>query len=278
MPTSIGIGPTKTLAKGSLGIFDLGQPSVQEHVLSKFLVEDFWGVGRGTMDKLHALGIHSAQQFRQADVSLVRRQLGVVGEGTHLELQGISCLPLEEAVLPQSVCRSRSFPIIITDLQLLSEALSTHVSAAAERLRKETCYAQALTVFLESLGDPTKEVRDHFSTTFTLPSPTNDTSLLIYAAKQCLKQLFRPQHRYKKCGVVLLDLLPEMEVCLDLFTKRPNDKRKLFLETMDIVNQKLGKKTLFFAASGVDSSWEMNSKNRSPRYTTAWDELSEAKA
>jgi DNA polymerase V len=285
IPTSLGIGPTKTLAKvasklakSGLGIFDLRDPSVQEEVLRKFSVGDIWGVGRSTKDKLGALGIHTAKQLRETDVSLIRRQLGVTGERILLELRGISCLPLEEAALPQSICRSRSFPNILTNLQTLSEALSSHVTLAAERLRSEQCCAQAISVFLESLQESAKRRRDSSSITIPLPSPTSDTSSLIQAAKQGLKTLFDPLQRYKKCGVVLLDLLAEKNQSIDLFTQRPDSKRKRFLETMDAANLKWGKKTLYLAACGVDASWEMRSEKRSPRSTTVWDELTVVKS
>jgi len=280
IPVSIGIGPTKTLAKAAnkiaksgSSIFDLRSRPVQEEMLHKLVPRDIWGVGRSTAETLQTLGIYTARDFRDAATTLIRRQLGVVGERTQLELQGISCLPLEEATSPQSICRSRSFPHVITDIGIIAEALATHASCVAERLREERCVTSAISVFLEAMRKPSERTRDYFSVAAALPSPTYDTTQLIRAAKQGLERIFRSEMRYKKCGVVALDVAAERDVELDLFTERVDPRRKRLLETMDVVNQGAGKRILTFAATGVGRAWEMRSEKRSPRYMSSWREL-----
>ena len=105
------------------------------------------------------------------------------------------------------------------------------------------------------------------------PSPTNDTPQVITAAKKCLSFLFRKEARYKKCGVILLDLIPEETVAPDLFIKGSNPKRRELSNTIDALNEKFGKNTVFYGAMGTNPQWKMRSDSRSPGYTTCWEEL-----
>lgn len=289
LPTSLGIAPTKTLAKVAndlakkdreRGIFDLSR--MQEEVLQAFAVGDVWGVGGRSEDKLRMMGIDTAWKLREASPQAIRRKMGVVGERIVLELRGISCLPLTDVQPKKSIACSRSFGRKVNDPQELSEALSTYVASACLKLRQQACCAQALCVYLEAIVDPQRGTRQHYSTTLPLPLPTNDTPQLIQVAKWCLKKLFRKQELYKKCGVILLDLIPETAVVPDLFDAI-DPKRRRLAETVDALNARFGRNTLFYAAmgvypKGVVPAWKVRSERRSSRYTTCWEELAVAKA
>lgn len=279
IPTSLGIAPTKTLAKAAndlakkgSGIFDLSDPAVQEQVLQTFPVGDIWGVGRRSEEKLRLLGAETAWQLRSLPPSQIRRKMGVVGERIVLELGGISCLKLADVQPKKNIACSRSFGKVITDLYELEEALSTYVANACIKLRQQSSCAQALCVYVETLVDPRSGSRQHFNTTLPLPLPTNDTPRLIHAAKWCLARLFRKEERYKKCGVILLDLLPEAHVIPDLFLSHDPKRRKL-AATVDALNLRYGRHTLFYGAMGINPSWKIRCERRSPRYSTRWDEL-----
>lgn len=291
IPTSLGIAPTKTLAKvanelakkdRTRGIFDLSDLKVQEEMLASFAVGDIWGVGGRSEKKLKMMGIDTAWKLRQACPSAIRRKMGVVGERIVLELNGISCLPLTDVQPKKSIASSRSFGKKVDNLQELSEALSTYVANACLKLRQQSHATQALSVYLEAIVDPEKGTRQHYSTTLPLPLPMNDTPRLIEAANWCLKKLYRKGERYKKCGVILLDLLPEKEIIPDLFD-RLDPKRRRLAETVDALNARLGRNTLFYAAMGVypkgaAPQWKTRSDRRSRRYTTCWEELAIVKA
>ena len=273
IPTSLGIGPTKTLAKMANqlakkgnGVFDLSQN--QEEILHRFALGDVWGIGSRSEEKLRALGIETAWQLREAPPATIRRLMGVVGERLVRELQGISCLPLTDVQPKKSIAYSRSFGRAVTDLQELEEALSTYVANACIKLRQQAYCAQALSVYLETTD------RQQHQRALSLPLLTSDTPQLIQAAKGCLKVIFRKEERYKKCGVILLDLAPEADIAPDLFQEIDPKRRKL-AETVDALNSRFGRHTLFYAAMGVGAkpAWKMRSERRSPRYTSCWEEL-----
>lgn len=289
IPTSLGIGPTKTLAKVATdlakkdptGVFDLSCPSLQEKILKDFPIGDIWGIGSRWRAKLQAMGIYTAGEFRQMDPMQIRHRMGVVGERMLWELRGVSCLPLEKAPPKQSVTYSRSFGQVVTEIGDLGEALSTYVAGACVKIRAQGSCAQAITVFLESQGEPRepgKLSRDSWGMAMALPFPTNDTPEIIHAAKKCLNQLFQEGLRYKKCGIILLDLMPEECVIRDLLAGGPDPRRQQLARTVDALNDRFGKNTLFYGAMGVDSDWRMNARRRSSGYTTCWEDLAVVKA
>jgi DNA polymerase V len=288
IPTSIGIAPTKTLAKVANdlakkdtvhGVFDLSSPEVQLKILKDYPIEEVWGIGSRLKVKLQSWGIYTAGEFREADPVFIRRKLGVVGERMLWELRGISCLPLElERAPKQSITCSRSFGQAVTEQEGLEEALATYMASACVRLREEGSCAQALCVFVEAYLDAKAGTRQTFSTAIDLPFPTHDTPVLIHIAKQCLKKIFRVGHRYKKCGVILLDLIAQERIAPDLFTGNVDPKRERVAGIVDALNAHLGKNTLFYGAMGIDPSWKMRSQKRSSGFTSAWETLAKVKA
>ena len=287
IPTSLGIAPTKTLAKvaGSLakkdllqGVFSLSSKVSQEKVLQDFPIGEVWGVGRKSQVKLQSLGIYTAKQCREMDPIFIRKQLGVGGERILWELRGISCLALEEVESSKSITCSRSFGSHVTELTDLSEALATYVSKAASKLREQGLCTKTLCVYVEEMFDKEIGSRQSASEIIPLSFPTNDTPEIIQAAKVCLKKLFRPNAQYKKCGVVFLDLVPESSVGPELFWKGLDPKRRKLAKLIDELNSSKRKDAIFYGATGINPHWKMRSEKRSLRYTTSWDEIAIVKA
>lgn len=287
IPTSIGIGPSKTLAKVAnslakkdrkLGVFDLSNQTTQQTVLKDYPIEDVWGIGSQTKAKLNALGIYTAGEFCEADVSFIRRTLGVVGERIYWELKGTSCLPLEEAKPKQSISCSRSFGKVVTEESEIAEALATFANTACIKLREQNSCVNALCIYTEAVLDQSAGTRRHFSTVIPFISPTQDTSEVISAAKKGLHKVFFQGNNYKKCGVILLDLVPEATVQPDLFLGKNDPKRSHLMETIDSLNSHFGKNTLFFGAMGINPKWKVRADRRSNCYTTSWHSLAIAKA
>ncbi len=284
---SIGIAPTKTLAKvatsfakkNGQGIYGIG--SKPEMILKNFPVEDVWGVGSSTRAKLAARGITTAWEFQMQDPLSIRKLMGVVGERMLWELRGVSCLPLERVAAKKSISKSRSFGKILTLQTDISEALSTYVNTACVKLRQQKSCTQAICVYLELAIDYSSNVpytgpRQH-STIITFDFPTNDTPQIINAAKRGLTYLFREGLRYKKCGVVLLDLMPEARVAPDLFSNKIDKKRQQVAEVFDNLNSRFGKNTLFYGAMGVNPHWKMRRKENF-KSDSSWDGLPIVKA
>jgi len=275
IPVSLGIAPTKTLAKvankmakkNTVGVFDVTSSEIQAEILKEFPVRDLWGVGSALQAKLHAMGIYTAEEFREKDPLFIRRKLGVIGERMLWELRGVSCLPLEQVRPKKSISHSRSFARAITDCVELSEHLSSYIASACEELREQTSCTQALCVYLKAKED------ESVSTVISLPVATNDTAYLISAAKEGLKRLFRQGAHYKKCGIILFDLIPEDEVIPDLFLGGLDPKRQRLLQTIDALNTHLQKRAVFYGAMGVRSVPNRRCANRSPPYTTSWKDL-----
>jgi DNA polymerase V len=286
LPVSIGIAPTKTLAKVAnykakrdpRGVFNLCCPAIREQILNTFPIEEVWGIGRSTAQKLYAMGVRTAGHFIRLDPLAVRRTLGVVGERILWELRGISCLVLDTPEPRQSITCSRSFGKEITSLDQLSEALSTFANTACIRLREQHSCTPAICVFAEAVLDPLAGTRRHASAAAALPIATNDTPLIISYAKRALHTLFRSDYKYKKCGILLLDLIAEDRIVPDLFRPSADPARSYLMHTYDAINSRFGKNALFFAAMGTKQEWKMRSDKCSRHYTTSWDALATVRA
>ncbi len=286
IPVSIGIATTKTLAKIANrvakkeaqfnGVFDLAGNSQIDQVLEKTDVNDVWGIGRRSTEKLNNRRIYTALDLKRADEAWVRKQLTVVGARTAMELNGISCISLENAPsCPKSIITSRSFGHPITDLDNLREAVISYVSIAGEKLRKQGVEADTLNLFVTTR--PFDEQASYSNNqTITLRQPTSSTPELITAAMQCLKSLYRPGCRYRKIGVMLAGITNHRYRQQDLFSfSQPTVKEdKPLMTALDKINDKWGRCTIQYGiTTAEDKPWSMQQTRKSPAYTTNWLEL-----
>lgn len=291
IPVAIGIAETKTLAKVAnkvgkkhavhAGVLDFTALSVRERdsILESVDVADVWGVGFAHAPRLHAEGIKTAKQFRDADRRWIKAQMGVCGLRTVLELGGVNCLPLELVPpLRKGITSSRSFSELVTTEAALVEAVATYVTRAAEKLRRYRLAANALSVFVQTNRFREQDAQYSNSAGFTLPCPSSDTSELISLATRGIRRIFREGYRYKKAGVMLTDLVPEATAQLPLFDDRDRIRRRKLMTAIDEVNAKMGSGILFFAAQGIEQPWKMRRGKLSPNYTSQWDELMSVRA
>lgn len=287
IPTSIGLATTKTLAKianrqakGRDGVYKLEDP---ETVLAELPVGEVWGIGRQSAKKLKRYGVETALDLQRADLRWIRRQMGVVGVRIVQELRGIPCLPLERVPQPRKSCRvSRSFGRPVTTLAELSEAIATHTARAAHKLRRDNLAASLLTVFIATNRFSQTDPYYSNAATIGLAAPTNDTRTLTQAALTVLKPLyeaglsssFTGEVRYQKAGVCLTELSPANQVQQTLFDK-PQDleKARRLMTAIDALNRQFGAGTVRYGAEGLYQPWQTRIRQRSPRYTTRWDEL-----
>ncbi|MBK9302923.1 MAG: Y-family DNA polymerase [bacterium] len=292
IPVSVGIGPTKVLAKAANriakrnpetgGVLDLAAlgPHVDAH-LERIAVRDVWGIGKRWAEKLEQLGIGNAAALRDADPSLVRRRCSVVVERIVHELRGVSCLALEEAAPPRrQVLTSRSFGTRVERYEDMREAVATFAARTAEKLREDRARAQALTVFLQTSEHDHRTPQYSNAATVPLPRATQDTGELIRAAMDALDRIWKPDHRYLKAGVMLLDLVPEDADQAVLFGAPGEAKRgesQRLMHVLDDVNREQGTGTVRYAAEGLRKAWRMKQERRSPAFTTRWDQLPIAK-
>jgi DNA polymerase V len=282
IPISLGIAPTKTLAKlanrqakkSASGVCELCDPEHIAAVLQKTPLEDIWGIASGMSRRLMGLGIHSAFALSKADLSLIRKRCGVVGERIARELNGQACLMSSDPQPKKSILSSRSFGREVEDLESLEEAIASFAARAAGKLRAQGGRAQLVTAFLETNRFHGIPYANSF--TLSLVRPVCDTAALISAAKACLKEIYLPGYQYHKAGV-MLSALAQSDAQLSLFSPPSRSKWERLSQLADTLNCQRGRSALFHAAEGVAKPWQNRSQMRSKRFTTQWDELAEVR-
>jgi DNA polymerase V len=282
IPISIGIGKTKTLAKlanhyakkniETAGVSQI--PQNPNEMLRKVEVGDIWGIGRRWSEKFRNIGVRTALDLAQLDPKLIQQKFNVVAMKTAMELRGRTHFRLEQSPEQRkTLLRSRSFSKSVTTWHELSESIASHATRAAEKLRNEDLVAKVLKVFFHTSLFNHKKPRHSASATIELIPPTNITHTIIKAALGSARPLWKEGFEYKRAGVYLIDLAKE-QVQASLFESKEDkllDKR--MMSVLDAVNRSMGAGTLHFAATGFTKVMQMRQLQRSPRYTTHWDEL-----
>ena len=287
IPVCVGIADTKTLAKlanhcakkryaGHDGVCDFGRFNVEVKIkiFSKIPVGDVWGVGRKITEKLMSMNINTVEDLRTANPDNIRSQFSVVLWRTQQELNGMACIELEDAEISrQQIMVSRSFGRAVTAIEDLSESVAYFATTAAGKLRQDGSVASSISVFIRTSQFKDEEHYEQ-SLVVPLPDPTDDTTTLVKAALSGLMKIYRSGFSYKKSGVMLMDLQPKGSVQPTLFDDNDaQEKSDNLMHVMDAINQKMGKGSLTIAASGLIHGWSMRRENKSPNYTTEWDEL-----
>ncbi len=290
IPVSIGIGPSKTLAKigariakkrHSTGVYDMDGQEDSESMLGAVAVEDVWGIGCRYAAMLRRSGITTALQFKNADDLWVRRHMTIQGLRTVMELRGIDCLGLDDIPAPaRGILSSRSFARPVEDPQQLREALAEYIGIAAAKLRGRGLRASSMQVFI-STGQHGPGPHDSSAATVSLPTPSDCTPDLIRHGQAALDRLYRRGRRYRKTGVLLTGLLGARERQLDLFSDSPDidERQQRFMGAVDAINARWGRGTVSFAVPArAGRAWRMRRSFMSGRYTTCWGELPKARA
>lgn len=287
LPVCVGIASTKTLAKLANhcakkrpefdGVCNFNSMPVQvlESLLMSIDVGEVWGVGRKLAPKLNDLGIKSVFDLKRADPSRLRRHFSVVMEKTIRELNGTVCIEIEEVAPPkQQIVSSRSFGMPVTTLEELAQSISLYISRAAEKLRNQQSYAGSLTVFIHTSRFRENDPQYSNSKTIALSSHTNSTTRLASIAMWALEQIYLPGFNYSKSGVMLGEIVPAAGVQEDMFShSRSTTKSDRLMQAMDAVNKKMGKGKLIVGSQGYGQPWAMKQQQKSPSYTTNWEEL-----
>lgn len=284
IPVSVGIGPTKTLAKIAnklakknkmcQGVLDITNHPRIDDFLASVEVRDVWGVGWQYTKFLRRHGIKTALDLKKAHDGFIRKHMTVQGLRTVWELRGISCIDLEEAIPDKKqIVSSRSFGKDIEDYKDVSEAIATYATRAAEKLREQKSICGYISVWVET--NRFKPENPQYSNIIScrLPEPTAYTPILIKYALRLLSRIYREGYVYKKAGVALLNIVPASDVQQNLFVRFDDSKHRRLMEAMDRINGQWGRETVRSGASGYERPWGMKRAKISNRYTTRWDEL-----
>ena len=279
IPISIGIGPTKTLAKMANRMAkeqDAGYLMLKESensLISSIRVSDVWGIGRKIEERLKRLKILTAMDLINAPAPAIRKAGGVQLERTQKELHGMQCIKIEQIPEPKkNVCCSRSFGRTVTDLEELEEAVANHAVRATQKIRKEGSITCGLQVFIMT-NRFSKGPQYSNSRTVGFDEPSDDPIRILSTAKELLRSIYRKGYSYKKAGVLLLNLQPRDQYQGLLFKDHHNEKKGRLVEALESINSRHGTGTAFLAAQGIDRTWDMKRNRRTPRYTTNWNEI-----
>jgi DNA polymerase V len=286
IPVSIGIGPTKVLSKaanyfakrgaGKYGVFALETQKEIDKYLKKMKVGDIWGVGRQSEKKLNSFGIRTAYDLKSGDEHLVRKLMTIVGKRILKELNGESCLDIEQiSQSKKQILSSRSFTKGVKSLEDLNEAVSNYVTRGAEKLRRQNSVCFTVHVFIST--NRFRKNRYFNCISMSLNSGISSTNRLISVAKAALKQIYRKGYEYKKAGVILSNIHSAKENQLSLFGPMDGEKDVLMSSTMDMINKKMGRDVIRHASCGINREWKTEFKYRSPCFTTRWNDLIKAK-
>jgi DNA polymerase V len=284
IPVSVGIGPTKTLAKAANrlaktmpaagGVWVITTLEERQEALSRLPVGDVWGIGRQWARFLEGNGIATALDLARLPDSWIRKNLNVIGLRTATELRGTPCIPLELAPPPKKgLVVSRMFGQKLTDFEPVKEALIAYVTRAGEKLRRDRLLARHMQVFIHNSPFDRREPYFSNGTGFKLPQPTSDTAELIRHACHALTRIFRPGIHYAKCGVMLTELVTEGTEQRDLFDIRDKDRRQRLMTALDTINRRMGRDTVFYAGSGIRRDWAAFANMRTQAFSTEWRQM-----
>jgi DNA polymerase V len=291
IPVTVGIAPTKTLAKVANRAskkqkkpFSVLLTVCETHDALKLTdIGDVWGIGRNLTIKLKQLGIYTAYDLARKDPRWARKVMTVTGERLVRELQGLSCIPLSPIEPDRhSIQVTRSFGRKLRELEGIAQAVSSHATRLGEKLRVQKLVTPAITVFCRTSPFSNTPYYKGIST-IEFEEPTNDTALLIKGALQALRQAFKEGFIYQKAGIHAHGLVPQNSMKQKKLFENDDDRTSIkkcissekqhLNASIDKINQRFGKDTVFWASSGLNPPHVMKQNQRSPRYTTQWQEL-----
>ena len=284
IPVSVGIAPTKTLAKIASKLCKqypklrggcyMHRPQDIEKVLLKYPIEDVWGIGRKSAAKLHERYVKTAYEFTCLPESAVQKLMGITGVRTWKELQGIPCIEFEDGFeAKQSICVSRSFSTEIYDLKELQEQIANFASDMAEKLRKQHSVTSEVTVFAYTNRFKEDLPQTHSSSLVTYTTPTAEQRTIVASAVQATSDLFRSGYGYKKAGVIATGIMDQSDIMQSMFEDTDSIEREhKITSALDAINSTFGAGTVKLAVQG-SGHIKSTRENQSPHYTTRWTDL-----
>jgi DNA polymerase V len=284
MPVSVGIGPTKVLAKianhcakkrpETNGVMVLDSSDKIGATLRSIEVEDVWGIGRQYATMLRSFKIKTAWDFTQMPDSWVKKKMTIVGLRIKKELEGEPCLEME--LLPaakKAICTSRSFGELQTDLEPLKEAVANFASSCAAKLRQQKTCAQKVMVFIHTNSFNPNDAQYAQNIVYKLPVATSSSIELIKYSLALLDLIYKEGYRYKKAGVIVSDIVPETRVQCSLFDCTDRAKQDALMHVMDKINARFGSNAVKIATLGNGVRWKLRQEKLSPSYTTRWNDI-----
>ena len=284
IPVSIGIAPTRTLAKLANRVakedsrFDgaviLKDKKIIQHFLKSVEIKNIWGIGKRMSAKLNDLGIQNALQLSEVNPRTIGSNFSVVLERTVRELRGQACIETNNLLEPKKqIMVSRSFGRSVKSKEILREAVSFHAGRAAEKLRFEGQKCRTITVFIRS-NPFNKQIRQIYSSDFMeIIHATSDSRIIIKTANKILEKIYREGFEYSKAGILLSNFTEKLGYQMNLFDKSFDSKKADdLMRTVDYINIR-DISNIFFGNQGYRNTWKMKRQIKSKRYTTRIEEI-----
>jgi DNA polymerase V len=279
IPVSVGVAPTKTLAKlanryakkfkKEIGLHILDTPEKVDHALKVTAVGDVWGIGRQYAALLEKHDVHTAYELSKVPDEWIRKNMSVVGQRLVNELRGIPCIDMElEPPAKKGICSSRSFGVLVTSKVEIAEALTTYISTAALKLRRQGSCTKLINVFVQTNQFRTQDKQYYRSVNVPLPVASSSTRELIHYGMLALDLIFKPGYNYHKCGVMLTEIVPDDQVQFGMFDELNREKEAKLMAAMDGINQVMGRGKVRFAVQGHKQRWKLRAEMLSQCYTT----------
>ncbi|WP_373059966.1 Y-family DNA polymerase [Zunongwangia sp. H14] len=282
IPISVGIAPTKSLAKiankiakkfseRTGGVFILDSEEKIEKALAWTKIEDVWGIGRQHAKRLHQIKVYNALQFTRLPNEYVRKEMTQVGLRLKRDLSGENILDLEEPAIKKNIAVTRAFEKMYSEYHEIRERVSTYCVRGAFKLRKQNSCCSMIYVFLHTNPHRQDLKQYRCNIAVQIPSPTSSTIEITRAALSGLAKIFRQGYEYKKAGIILMGLRPENQKQLSLFSAT-NPKHEQLMKTIDHLNRNLSDKVKF-GGQDLGQTWKVKQERLSKRYTTRLEEL-----
>ncbi len=283
IPVSIGLAPTKALAKianriakkypdKTNHVYQIDTDEKRIKALKWIDVEDIWGIGRQYAKKLKKMNINKGYDFIQLPDEWIRKNLTISGLRLKHELMGISCLKLEEVKEKQHISIGRSFEKDLTCLTDLKERISAFAAKASEKLRKQQSVCRNLLIYIHSNFYKKNEQPFYRQSFVRLPIHTSSSIEIVKYASLALEKVYVEPQPIKKAGIILGDILPNRYINLSLFEEIKQKHDKL-MKTVDSINEKYGEHSVHLASHEPSLKLKTLQQKLSPRYTTRWDEI-----
>lgn len=291
MPVSIGIAPSKTLAKvgskfakkyaGYNKCCLIGNDEQREAALKLFPVGDVWGIGRRIAAFLEAQGITTAYDLTTRSRLWARQKLHVTGERTWAELRGEDCILVDDMNIGRkSIMTSRSFPEMLTEFDDVKSHVANFAARCAEKLRGQGSACALVSAFVDTNHFRPDLPQYGAQAATAIATPTNATAPIVNAAIAALRHAFRQGYAYKRAGVMVDNLSSAALIQPDAFDYQPEQRRKQdsLSAAIDRINAVHGKQTVMLGAQqyresapgGEQIKFENAIKRnlKSPNYTT----------
>jgi DNA polymerase V len=284
LPVTVGIAPSKTLAKMAnrfakntkkevgVHVIDIGEKI--EEVLKFTEVGDVWGIGAQYKKLLTKKGFKTAHDLVSAPEEWIRKNMSVVGQRMLNELKGIPCMALEELQpAKKMICVARGFGKLLSTRKEVHEALSNYVSRVAEKLRMDKLCTNIIRVFVQTNAHRRQDEQYYASINVQLPVATNSTNELLHYADEALNRIFRDGYNYNKTGCIAMELIPEAQVQYGIFDVTKRGRDKTMMKAIDKVNNAFGANIVRFARQGYRKKWKLRQMKLSPCYTTRIEDV-----